>query len=287
MASFPRDVVYALICGLAAPRTRIILFYRGWNWATFARMQANPIARAMVRMVHARVDAILVLSESFRQALIGTGLPASKVLTTTTLFDGEAIAGATRAVERAPRRILFLARFIPAKGAALLIDAFAALARQFPDAELVMAGDGAERGAMRERVRALGIEKAVHFPGYLRGQAKYAELARCSIFVLPSSHPEGMPNAILEAMAAGAVIVTSGVGGIREISQHRPGFHILDSLEPAAVADALRPFLLDPAATLRAGAANAELAWNRWEAGKVARWMAQRYGELANAGRPR
>lgn len=83
--------------------------------------------------------------------------------------------------------------------------------------ELVMLGDGALRGQLEEQAARLGIGDKIRFLGNVpAGQAVYEELDKSDVFVLPSRQ-EGLPRALIEAMARGLPCIASKVGGIPEL----------------------------------------------------------------------
>jgi glycosyltransferase involved in cell wall biosynthesis len=107
-----------------------------------------------------------------------------------------------------------IGRLVPAKGHAILIDAFARVCQATPDAELSIYGYGALQDELRAQIARLGLEDRVRLEG--RTEDSAATLQDFDVFVF-SSVNEGLPLVILEAMAAGLPIVTTGVGGIPEV----------------------------------------------------------------------
>jgi glycosyltransferase involved in cell wall biosynthesis len=104
------------------------------------------------------------------------------------------------------RLICAVGRLHQQKGFDLLLRAFAAVARQFPDWRLRILGEGAERASLESLVRDLGLAERVELPGAVRDVR--AEMSACEVFVLPS-RSEGYPNALLEAMALGRAVLAS------------------------------------------------------------------------------
>lgn len=105
---------------------------------------------------------------------------------------------------RGTRFLLFLGRIDPKKGCDLLLQAFAQIAPSQPDLHLVVAGPdpkdwSAELHAIAERA---GVGNRVHWPGMLRGDAKWGAFAACEAFILPS-HQENFGIAAVEALASG------------------------------------------------------------------------------------
>jgi glycosyltransferase involved in cell wall biosynthesis len=117
-------------------------------------------------------------------------------------------------VQPEPGRVLFLGRLEAAKGVFELLGAGALLAPRFPALRLVFGGEG-DAGALRKRAAELGIGERIELPGWVGPDERDEQLARASVFCLPS-HAEGLPMSMLEAMAAGRAVVASSVGGIPE-----------------------------------------------------------------------
>lgn len=106
-----------------------------------------------------------------------------------------------------------VARLFYAKGQDLLIRAFTRVHREYPDSVLVLVGGGPEEEALHRLVEELRIGEAVYFAGMQRNPDWY--MRHANVFVL-SSHAEGMPNAVLEAMRAGLPVISTDCGA-REI----------------------------------------------------------------------
>jgi glycosyltransferase involved in cell wall biosynthesis len=123
------------------------------------------------------------------------------------------------------------------KGYDRAIDAFAEVVRAHPTAELWLLGDGPERAALAERAARLGLGDRVHLVGFAANP--YPWLKHADAFV-QASHYEGMPNALLEALACGTpAAVFAAPGGTREVAAASEGVSLVESSEPAALGHAL------------------------------------------------
>lgn len=122
-------------------------------------------------------------------------------------------------------RLLQACRLIPKKGVATSIRAFAILQREFPNAELFIAGKGPLQPKLAALTSQLGISDKVHFRGFLTQQELLKLYATSHLFLHPSEieidqNQEGIPNSVLEAMATGLAVVATRHGGIPEAVEH-------------------------------------------------------------------
>ena len=149
-----------------------------------------------------------------------------------------------------------VARLVPQKGIDVLIRALAQTSGAAQDWTLTLVGDGPEREALERQVLQAGLEEKVHFLGF-RSDPQ-TSLLQAGVFVLPSRY-EGMPNALLEAMAVGlAVVVTDASPGPLEVVEAGVTGLVVPSDEPASLADALDRLAAQPQLRERLGAAARE-----------------------------
>lgn len=112
----------------------------------------------------------------------------------------------------------FLGRLIAVKGADLLIKSFANIASKNDDAMLMIVGDGEERSKLEELVKQLNIEDKVYFAGYQKNVYDYMNIFDC--FILPSIR-EGLPIAVLEAMAMKKPVISTPVAGLAKLIKNK------------------------------------------------------------------
>jgi glycosyltransferase involved in cell wall biosynthesis len=144
----------------------------------------------------------------------------------------------------APDAVLLgvIGRLSEEKGCLDMVAAFAALAARQPRVRLAFVGEGPQREEIEAAARAQGVADRVLMLGY---RPVPPVLEALDILVSPS-HTEGISNAILEAMAAGAPIVATRVGGTPEIVTDGVSGLLVPSRNPAAMADALARVIDEP-----------------------------------------
>lgn len=173
------------------------------------------------------------------------------------IFAPAADATATRARLGLPADALvmtFVGRCEYDKGLGDLLEAFANLGPGADRLMLVIVGNGQARQALEQRVQESGIGGRVRFLGSL-GRREIAEQLQASDFFVLPSHGEGMPNALLEAMAVGLPSIATRVGGIPELVDDGRNGLLVDAQSPTALASTIRRMVGDPAAARLMGAA--------------------------------
>ncbi len=131
--------------------------------------------------------------------------------------------------------LIAVGRFVEAKGYEDLIEAFASLHRQHPQTVLVIAGVGRLFEKIKAKISELQLEDAVHCLGE---RSDVSQLLAASDIYVSSSHREGLPVALLEAMMAGLPIVGTSVGDIPKVVTPEVGI-VVPPHQPTCLADAL------------------------------------------------
>ena len=143
------------------------------------------------------------------------------------------------------------------KGPDTLLHAASLCLRQGIALEVSLVGDGRYRAAMEDLARRLGLDKHARFLGrLLPGQAVYDFLDKIDLFVMPS-RTEGMPRALLEAMARGCPCIGSAVGGIPELLS---ADDMVPPDDPAALAAKIAEVARDPEQMIQMARRNLETA---------------------------
>lgn len=219
------NVVALMARKLARVPVRVVVSERGLISGEHAIAQgaAAHLNYQLIRMLYPGADGICTVSQAASQDLAAFArLPLHRVQTIYNPFDLPSIAQhAARPMEHPwlqpgqPPVVLAIGRLNEAKDFSVLISAFARLIQQRP-ARLVILGEGELRPALEAQLVQLGLDSdAAQLPGFVSNP--YAWLARSALFVL-SSRREGLPGALIEAMACGKpVISTNCLSGPDEI----------------------------------------------------------------------
>ena len=173
-------------------------------------------------------------------------------------------------------------RLVAVKNYPLLLRALAALPARLPW-RLALVGDGPERASLERLAGELGIRERVEFLGHREDVP--ALLQSMTVFVLPSVS-EGLSNTLLEAMAAGAAIVASDVGGNREIVEHESSGLLFESEDLQGLTGALQRLINDPALRTRLSDAAVARVHEQFSLEGMLRMYEHMYRRVANGVRP-
>jgi len=163
------------------------------------------------------------------------------------------------------------------KGHPWLIAAAPAVVGEFPMTRFVFAGDGESRTTFEQQVAALGLQQSFMFLG--RRDDIPDVLASCDIAVLPSK-AEGLPNAVLEYMAAGLPTIATRVGGNAELVQDGVTGLLVMPQDSGALAKALLRLLRDPQLLQQIASAGRRLATEGFSFDRLVRETDALYTEL-------
>jgi len=183
----------------------------------------------------------------------------------------------------AGRRLVCVGRLSEQKGHLLLIEAAALVAAQEPDFELVLAGDGELRGPIEERIKAHGLEQHVRITGWISSDQVRQELLGARALVL-ASFAEGLPVVVMEAMALGRPVVSTGIAGIPELVLPEENGWLVPAGDAPALASAMLACLrADDASLARMGQAARQRVLMRHDVDVEAERLADLFQEYVHA----
>ena len=210
------------------------------------------VAGAVARAAYPLADAIVAVSEGARDDLVRfLHVDAERVVAIANPSPTDAMIARSKeplthawfAGDRAVPVVVAAGRLVQKKGFDVLLDAIARV-RRVRDVRLSILGEGPERGALERDVARRGLRDVVELAGFVDNP--FARLARADLFVL-SSLAEGMPNALIEAMACGCpVVATDCPSGPREILRGGRDGPLVAPGDAAALAGAIVEVLARP-----------------------------------------
>jgi glycosyltransferase involved in cell wall biosynthesis len=174
-----------------------------------------------------------------------------------------------------PSVVLCVANLLPYKGHDVLFRAFAGARRdgRAGEIELRLAGAGPQEASLRTLAHELGIQGAVRFLGAVPDVP--AEIERSTFTVLPSLS-EGMPNAVLESMAASRAVIASDVGGVPELLDGGGGV-LVPPADVPALAAAMSELVEDPGRAREIGRQGRAIAERRYSVEAMVSGTLERY----------
>jgi len=209
----------------------------------------HRIAVPWLRIVWHGADAVVANSRGLRD-LAKAFDPTVEIAIVPNGVDHERFMTADRAWS--VPRILSVGRIVHQKGLDLALMALAGL--QDLAWEWRIAGDGPQLGSLKQTIVREGLQERIHFLGWTRADALIKEYQAASLFVFPSRH-EGMPNALLEAMASGLPVIASRISGNEELVVSGETGLLVPPEDTDALRESLRALLTDEAARARMGRA--------------------------------
>ncbi len=260
LASFLKEQNIRLLCthgfkantigALAKKLARVpqIAFCRGWTAETLRVRAYEYLDRRLLPLA----DRIVCVSEAQAELLSRNSQlrPRVAVVRNAMLAAANAAPAANREVMKAQlgfsqqtKLIGAIGRLSVEKGQRFLVEAAVELAREFPELKIVLLGEGRDRAALEAQIKRLGLDGIVLLPGFQKNVADWMRaldvLANCSL-------TEGIPNVILEALAAETPVVATAVGGVPELIYDRQTGLLVPAGDAASLGRALSAVLHDP-----------------------------------------
>jgi len=204
----------------------------------------HPLVRKQIVKALQRADAIVAVSGALAEAMRQLGAPADRMHVIPNGIDrdvfhyGDQFAARQRlGIYTDERMLLTVGNLTELKGHALVIDAVAKLRSRGYRTSYHIIGSGEEEERLESQIAGLGLEGFVHLQGSVANERLRPWYQAASLYVLASSR-EGWPNVLNEALACGAPVVATAVGGVPEIIRHGDN-GLLVERKVEALADAI------------------------------------------------
>jgi glycosyltransferase involved in cell wall biosynthesis len=273
--------------------TRQIAFWRGTTRENLKLSVYYKIENYLLR----RMDHLVVVSRKQQASLISHGQPESRISLVPNAVEvppfeekgrSEKLLYAERSDAPAPLFTRFRGRAIiatagrlsPEKGHRYLIEAMPRVLASKRDAVLLIFGDGPLRTELARLADRMGCGDSIHFLGFVPG---FASLLRdIDIFVLPSLI-EGLPNALLEALAAAKPVVATAVGGVPDLVVDRKTGLLVSPRDGSRLAEAIILLLSDPGLARTMGLAGRESVRTSYSFERQFQLLAEAYSKTLGA----
>jgi glycosyltransferase involved in cell wall biosynthesis len=237
---FQPDIVHAHL-----PRETLLAYMLKWKFGyTLISTVHNEFQHRAILTGFA--DRVIAVSEAVAQLMAQRGIPEEKLRV---VLNGTLDSPRARSLQNySPAKlhhpaIATVGRMIKRKGIAELIEAFAKIASDFPEAHLYLIGDGPERDCFETQVQNAGLAHRIHFEGFQSEPQRY--LLSTDIFVL-ASHREPFGLVLSEAREVGCAIVASNVDGIPEVLDDGKAGILVPPKDSQTLAKTLGKLLRDP-----------------------------------------
>ena len=248
-------------------------------------LKQGPLARKRYLAAH----RILAISHFVKKSVLDSGIPPEIV---ELVYEGVEVPAPATPEARASARqhwcvnlqeILFgcVGYLLPEKGQEYVVRAFPAVRAKYPNARLLLAGDGPCRSNLEELSRALGLTEAVIFAGFVTDIAQvYAAL---DAFVFPSL-AEPLGTSLLAAMAWGLPVLAVASGGVPEYVEPDLNGLLVSHPEQGLFSAEMLRLLRQPELAKRLGAAARDAIQKRFSADRMVENTLAVYEALAGAG---
>ena len=231
----------------------VVHFHGSWAAETAAerRLKANvAMKRAIEAAVYSSAKAFVTLSEAFKDLLTAEyRVDPARVHVIPGAIDsqrfspGDRIAARQRLQWPADGKILLcVRRLVRRMGLENLLDAFAEVAKEHPDAVLMIGGMGPLRDELEAKAKNYDLTGQVRFIGFIPETDLPLAYRAADLSILPSQSLEGFGLTALESLACGTPVLVTPVGGLPEVVKHLDAKLILPDKGVAAIADRLHLF---------------------------------------------
>ena len=269
------DVIYAqwllpagLIGAVASRLTGVPLVISVHGSDVFVA-ERRRIARPAARFALRNCCHLIACSRDLARRAVNLGMRSDRVTTIPYGVDVERykpedeLARTLRAALQLSEEqhvIMAMGRLVYKKGFSYLLEAMPGVLAQFPDAVLLIAGQGDLRTELELLADSLGIRQQVVFAGHVAWDQTSSYLAAADLLVLPSildqaGNIDGLPNVLLESMASGRAIVASKVAGVPDVITDGENGLLVPEKDAEALAAAICTLLRDPSLRQRLGEA--------------------------------
>ncbi len=223
-----------------------------WSFSMLGHHEFTAEAKLNLSGKTSSAAFVIAISDYTRSQLMRSSRPSDwpKIHVVRCGVDVERFVFAPRARAQRPATVLTVGRLMPEKGHFVLLEAAGLLIGRGVDVRFMIVGHGPDADDLRQRAVALGVADAVEFTGPLPAEEVLAALAAADVFCL-ASFGEGIPVAIMEALACGIPVASTYIGGIPELIEDGVSGRVVPAGRADLLADAVESLINDDALRAR------------------------------------
>lgn len=216
--------------------------HEGYSWQV-------KILKIIEKYVALRADAIITPSEYLKSIISNWGIDESKIKVIYNGFNSKLPKSVKTTLRKRHgfygKVLISVGRLVPWKGFDSLIKAMRLIKNEIPDATLIIAGEGKELEKLKKIRDEEGLTDSVIFTGKLEQEILFEKVAAADIFILNTNY-EGFSHQLLETMALGTPIVTTAVGGNKELISHGNNGLLVSYGDSEAIAESVFSIIRKP-----------------------------------------
>ncbi|MCF6235456.1 MAG: glycosyltransferase family 4 protein [Gammaproteobacteria bacterium] len=255
-------------------QSKVIIHLHGSEFKVFYN-SGNKLQKKLISWMFDNCDAIIVLSEEWKRFI--NKITTNKKIVI--IYNGASTNKFRGKIDNGEYIVIsFMGRLGKRKGIYDLLEAFKQLTTEYPNAKLLLGGDG-EIEKVDDFIKKNNLENSVQLLGWISGERKIEVFRKTDIHVLPS-YNEGLPGSILEAMAAGAPIISTPIGGIPEAVIEGKNGYLINPGDILGLKGALEKLCSDKALRERMGKESLALIDNKFNIKTIVNKVFLLYTEL-------
>ena len=209
--------------------------------ADFVEYYQGAVDKQVITKTLQMCDAMIVLSQSWKEYFAFIGMPKERIYVLNNIVSPPTILQ-EKHLEDGKLHLMYMGEISKRKGGFDLLKAVADNKEYFKDKLVLRMGGNEVDGDIKAYIRELGLSDFVSYEGWIAGQKKIDCLNWEDVYILPS-YNEGLPIAILEAMAYNHPVISTPVGGIPEVIKTGENGMLVKPGETKAIAEAIKYYI--------------------------------------------
>jgi len=281
--AFYRDSLFVFFARIF--RRKILVFFRGWDDNFYKKIDKNKIMKFIFNKTFLKATKIITLGQIFKEKFLALNNKIErKIIISSTVADNQYLNASNGLDEKMSFddeiNFLFISRLVKSKGIYEAVNLFSEVKNTYKKAKLDIIGNGKEKDKFLDYIKTKNISD-IKYHGELNGKDKYEIINKSHILLFLSSHGEGLPNAILESLLYGLVIISSDMGAIGEWINQDNGY-VYSSYDETKIIAYIKDLINDPQKYYLISKHNHEYASLRFTTGVIRNKILNIYREIAN-----